>query len=65
MDMEQQKDFSESLRLCDKLLKETEENEERIKECLNGELLKAYLYANDMAEQEIKKIHRSLQTILR
>ena len=64
MDPTQYTTLMECLSHCDKLLKEMTLDRDRIIECMNGDLRKAYLDSNEKAMQELKSIRRQLQLML-
>lgn len=64
MDSEQYRILTESLRLCKKLQDEMERDKDRIHECFNGDLRRAYLEANGLAENEVVKIRNQLQAMM-
>lgn len=63
MDPNQYTLLTESLYLCNKLHAEMELDKDRIQGCLNDELRRAYLEANDAAGRELSAVKRRLQAL--
>ena len=63
MEIEQYKSLNECLQSCKLLMNELERNNDKIKACLKGELLTAYLKANERAAKEIQSIYCCLQNL--
>lgn len=64
MDSNQSSALAESIRLCEKLIKEMDLDRERITGCMNGELRKLYLDSVEMAKKEVAGIRKQLQAML-
>lgn len=63
MDPNQSRILTESIYLCNKLQSEMELDKDRIQGCLNNELRRAYLEANDAAGRELSAVKRRLQAL--
>ena len=63
MEIEQYQILTECLQLCGRLLDKMEQDRDGILGCLQGELCKAYLEANERATQELVSIRNRLNEI--
>ena len=64
MDVNQYSALTDSIRLCEKLIKEMNLDRDRITGCMDGELRKLYLDSIEMAKKEVAGIQKRLQTML-
>ncbi len=65
MDPRQISAYNESVDYCKRLIDMLERDKDRVKECMNGEPLEAYLKATEEAIRRVKAVRTSLDSLQR
>ena len=63
MDSNQVQNYTEAVRLCNKLLSQLSQDRESAQECFHGEILKSYQEATDKAKEKTTEILNRLHSI--
>ena len=63
MSDEQYSSHEESIALCNKLINQLKDDQNRMKQCIHGDLLKTYEKATEKAINEVERIRRDLKRI--
>ena len=60
MDPEQVRYYTESIRLCDKLIRQLENDRDGMQRCVKGELLSEYRKSTEKAIRKVKQVRDAL-----